>query len=49
MRRVMHGDQVMVRIDRKQRGASEAHIVQIIERGQKRLLGTYGRSTAEAI
>ena len=41
MRRVMHGDQVMVRIDRKQRGASEAHIVQIIERGQKRLLGTY--------
>ena len=41
MRRVMHGDQVMVRIDRKQRGGSEAHIVQIIERGQKRLLGTY--------
>ena len=41
MRRVMHGDQVMVRIDRKQRGGSEAHIVQVIERGQKRLLGTY--------
>jgi ribonuclease R len=41
MRRVMHGDQVMVRLDRKQRGGSEAHIVQIIERGQKRLLGTY--------
>lgn len=41
MRRVMHGDQVMVRIDRKQRGDSEAHIVQVIERGQKRLLGTY--------
>ena len=41
MRRVMHGDQVMVRIDRKQRGGIEAHIVQIIERGQKRLLGTY--------
>ena len=41
MRRVMHGDQVMVRIDRKPRGGSEAHIVQVIERGQKRLLGTY--------
>ena len=41
MRRVMHGDQVMVRIDRKQRGGAEAHVVQVIERGQKRLLGTY--------
>jgi ribonuclease R len=41
MRRVMHGDRVMVRIERKQRGAVEAHIVQVIERGQKRLLGTY--------
>ncbi|HLF24467.1 MAG TPA: RNB domain-containing ribonuclease, partial [Burkholderiales bacterium] len=41
MRRVMHGDQVMVRIDRKQRGGTEAHVVQVIERAQKRLLGTY--------
>ena len=41
MRRVMHGDIVMVRIDRKQRGGNEAHIVQVIERAQKRLLGTY--------
>jgi ribonuclease R len=41
MRRVMHGDQVMVRIDRKPRGANEARIVQVIERAQKRLLGTY--------
>ncbi|MBI2533089.1 MAG: ribonuclease R [Deltaproteobacteria bacterium] len=41
MRRVMHGDEVMVRIDRKRRGATEAHIVQVIERAQKRLLGTY--------
>jgi ribonuclease R len=41
MRRVMHGDLVMVRIDRKQRGDNEAHIVQVIERAQKRLLGTY--------
>src|SRR5215470_9327160 len=41
MRRVMHGDRVMVRIDRKVRGGTEAHILQIIERGQKRLLGTY--------
>ena len=41
MRRAMHGDRVMVRIDRKKRGGVESHIVQILERGQKRLLGTY--------
>ena len=41
MRRVMHGDRVMVRIDHKQRGGDQAHIVQIIEHGQKRLLGSY--------
>src|SRR3990172_11977120 len=41
MRRVMHGDQIMVRLDRKQRGGTEAHIVQVMERAQKRLLGTY--------
>ncbi|MBM4261097.1 MAG: ribonuclease R [Deltaproteobacteria bacterium] len=41
MRRVMHGDRVMVRLDRKARGASEAHIVQITERGLQRLLGSY--------
>ena len=41
MRRVMHGDKVMVRIDRKARGGAETHIVQVLERGQKRLLGTY--------
>ncbi|MGH7772931.1 MAG: ribonuclease R [Candidatus Binatia bacterium] len=41
MRRVMHGDLVMVRIHRKKSRATEGHIVQILERGQKRLLGTY--------
>jgi ribonuclease R len=41
MRRVMHGDTVMVRADRKPRGGSETHIVQVIERGQTRVLGTY--------
>lgn len=41
MRRVMHGDRLLVRIDRKRSGASEAHVVQILERGQKRILGTY--------
>ena len=41
MRRVMHGDQVLVRVDRKSRGKAETHIVQVLERGQKRLLGTY--------
>src|SRR5262245_37659584 len=48
MRRVMHGDLVMVRIDRKQRGANEAHIVQVIERAQKRLLGTYDEYEGKA-
>ena len=41
MRRVMHGDIVMVRVDRKARGGSEVHVVQVLERAQKRLLGTY--------
>ncbi|MBI4523042.1 MAG: ribonuclease R, partial [Deltaproteobacteria bacterium] len=41
MRRVMHGDRVVVRIDRKKRGETEARVVQVLERGQKRLLGTY--------
>jgi ribonuclease R len=41
MRRVMHGDVVMVRVDRKTRGGAESHIVQVLERAQKRLLGTY--------
>ncbi|HEY2986615.1 MAG TPA: ribonuclease R [Candidatus Binatia bacterium] len=40
MRRLMHGDRVMVRVDRK-RGGDETHVVQILERGQKRLIGTY--------
>jgi ribonuclease R len=41
MRRVMHGDRVMVRVDRKQRGGSEAHVAQIVERAHNRLIGTY--------
>ncbi len=41
MRRVMHGDRVIVRVDQKPRGETEAHIAQILERGQKQLLGTY--------
>jgi ribonuclease R len=41
MRRVMHGDRVMVRVDRKARGGTEVHVVQVLERAQKRLLGTY--------
>jgi ribonuclease R len=40
MRRVMHGDRVMVRVDKKRTG-EEAHVAQILERGQKRLIGTY--------
>lgn len=41
MRRVMHGDRVMVRVERKSRGGSETHIVQVLERAHKRLVGTY--------
>jgi ribonuclease R len=41
MRRVMHGDRVMVRVDRNKRGALETHIVQVLERRHKRLVGTY--------
>lgn len=41
MRHVMHGDQVMVRVDRKRRGEVESHIVQVLKRAQKRLIGTY--------
>ena len=48
MRRVMHGDQVMVRLDRKHRGGTEAHIAQVLERGQKRLLGTYDEIDGKA-
>jgi ribonuclease R len=48
MRRVMHGDQVMVRLDHKRRGAVEAHVVQIIERRHKRLIGTYSEFDGKA-
>ncbi|MBI2540162.1 MAG: ribonuclease R [Deltaproteobacteria bacterium] len=41
MRRVMHGDRILVRIDRKKHRGSEAHVAQVLERGQKRILGTY--------
>lgn len=41
MRRVMHGDRVIVRAHRKKQGGVEAHIVKILERGQQRLIGTY--------
>ncbi len=41
MRRVMHGDRILIRIDRKRGRGGEAHVVQVLERGQKRILGTY--------
>ena len=41
MRRVMHGDRIMVRVDRNKRGGVETHIVQVLERAHKRLIGTY--------
>jgi ribonuclease R len=41
MRRVMHGDRVLVRLEKKARHGPEAHVVQVLEHGQKRLIGTY--------
>jgi len=41
MRRVMHGDRVTVRIEKRKRGGTEAHIIQVLERGQRKLVGTY--------
>src|SRR5436190_11928494 len=41
MRRVMHRDRVTVRVERKRGGGAEAHIAQILEHGQKRVVGTY--------
>jgi ribonuclease R len=48
MRRVMHGDHVMVRVDRKERGGTEVHVAQILERGQKQLIGTYDEFDGKA-
>ena len=41
MQRVMHGDRVLVRVEKKRRGGIEGRVVQVLEHGQKRLLGTY--------
>ena len=49
MRRVMHGDRVIVRLDRKPRGGIEAHVAQVLERGQKQLLGTYSEIDGKLI
>ena len=48
MRRVMHGDRVMARVDRKARGGNETHITQVLERGQKRVLGTYDEANGRS-
>ena len=47
MRRAMHGDRVLVRVERK-RGAPEAHIAEVIEHGQKRIVGTYEEHQGQA-
>ena len=39
MRRVMHGDQVLVRPEKKRHGDSQGHVVEVLERGQRRLVG----------
>ena len=43
----MHGDRVLVRVERR-RGAPEAHIAQILEHGQKRIVGTYEEHQGQA-
>ncbi|MBI2088759.1 MAG: ribonuclease R [Deltaproteobacteria bacterium] len=47
MRRVMHGDVVMVRLEKRRTG-DEAHVVQILERGHKRIVGTYDEFEGKA-
>ena len=39
MRRVMHGDRVLVRPEEKRHGDSQGHVVEVLERGQRRLVG----------
>jgi ribonuclease R len=41
MRRVMHGDRVTVRVETRKRRGTEAHIIQVLEHGQRKLVGTY--------
>jgi ribonuclease R len=48
MRRVMHGDQVLVRVDRKKLGGVDAHVLQIIEHAHKQLIGTYDEFDGKA-
>lgn len=48
MRRVMHGDRVLVRPERGRRGDGRGHVVKVLERGQQRLVGVVrsdGRQT----
>ncbi len=39
MRRVMHGDRVLVRPEKKRHGGSQGHVVEVLERGQRRIVG----------
>ena len=39
MRRVMHGDRVLVRPEKKRHGDSQGHVVEVLERGQRRIVG----------
>ncbi len=39
MRRVMHGDRVLVRSEKQRHGESQGHVVEVLERGQRRLVG----------
>ena len=39
MRRVMHRDRVLVRPENKRHGDSQGHVVEVLERGQRRLVG----------
>ncbi len=39
MRRVMHGDRVLVRPEKKRHGDTQGHVVEVLERGQRRIVG----------
>jgi len=44
MRRVMHGDRVQVRVEKKRHGRKQGHIVEILERAHKRIVGILERN-----
>jgi len=43
MRRAMHGDRVLVRVEEKRHGGKQGHIVEVVERAHQRIVGILER------